>query len=620
MPETGSPPNACIESEDDALNDGEVESRGPPARSIPMPSPRRATRLLKVSSMRAVVVSLLLATATAVAAPDVARAPDAKPTRKDSDARSDKDAKDAKDAKDSDKPKSPRSTRDKKTADVKPAAPAPPEPRKPGPDDAKAVAILDKLVAAPDTAARKAAIAELEAIAPHALDAIAEWLARPRQTPLADRRKVLAAIKAAVPDKTGKFSTPDRQSNKEYQADNELDWLGKLLALDGALPGTGEVIADVAAIRAIAGTKDVHAAQLVFDTAFVDEAMIYRDECGRYLRKMETYAIPALTRESLGRNADRRRYATWQLERQDRQDPAKALGAAMGNEALQIAILDVFRETHHREAVHAVWSFVDDSAPRVRAAARAAWMDYITGPPPPPAPRKKLQLPGGKLTKTPKPMWLTYRELADNELRKAANELLHEDYPLDDPSLDDYDHQVKTVKVDLQEVTKRLFDFYDSQRTKVDTTQWLSAKATADKGDLVAATTMLDRLITTNPERTERAEMAKVYAAYGKQLEASQKWADASAAYSKAHGLDPSQKHSLAAHHYTLGKSLEAAGKDGGPDFRRAVALDPEYAPAKTAADHATPSRPVWMLYAAIGAGGLAMLLFAAAMLRRRAT
>jgi tetratricopeptide (TPR) repeat protein len=567
--------------------------------------------------MRAVVYSLLLATAVVAAAPVqvVNASPSADSKRDKPKAQKDSDA-----GSDSKKPdKKPDKKTDKKTATVDPKQAEPPAPRKPGPDDAKAVAILEKIVAGPDAAARKAAIAELEKLAPHTIDAIAEWLQRPRQVDLVERRKVLDAIKASVPDKTGKFSTPDRQSNKDYKADDELDWLAKLLAVDPAMTGVGEVIADVAGIRALAGTKDVRAAQLVFNTAFNDEAMIYRDECGRYLRKMEAYAIPALTRESQGRNYDRKRYATWQLERQDRQDPNKAMSAAMGNEAVQIAILDVFRETHHREAVHAVWSFVDDSAPRVRAAARAAWMDYITGPPPRPAPRKKLQLPGGKLTKKEKPLWLTYRELADNELRKSANELLHEDYPLDDPYLDDFDHNVKTVKVDLQELTKRLFDYYDGLRAKTDAAQWLAAKTTADKGDLATATAMLDRLITTNPERAERAEMAKVYLAYAKQLETSQKWAEASAAYSKAHGLDPKQ-HSLAASHYTLGKSLEAAGKDGGPDFRRAVALDPEYAPAKTAAEHVEPGRPVWMLYTAFGAAGIAMLLFVVAMMRRRAT
>ena len=81
--------------------------------------------------------------------------------------------------------------------------------------------------------------------------------------------------------------------------------------------------------------------------------------------------------------------------------------------------------------------------------------------------------------------------------------------------------------------------------------------------------------------------MAQVYLRWAKQLEGNEKWLDASAAYSKVHGLDPkgpSAIEALAAHHYTLGKALEAQGKDGGPDFLRAVALQPIYAQAKSAA------------------------------------
>src|SRR5689334_1084828 len=47
-----------------------------------------------------------------------------------------------------------------------PAAPAVPA----GPDDAKAVAILERIVAGPDSGARKAAIAELTQIAPRAVE------------------------------------------------------------------------------------------------------------------------------------------------------------------------------------------------------------------------------------------------------------------------------------------------------------------------------------------------------------------------------------------------------------------------------------------------------------------
>jgi hypothetical protein len=117
--------------------------------------------------------------------------------------------------------------------------------------------------------------------------------------------------------------------------------------------------------------------------------------------------------------------------------------------------------------------------------------------------------------------------------------------------------------------------------------------------------------------------MAKLYADWGKQLEGKKQWADASAAYSKAHGLDPQGSKApeiLAAHHYALGKSLEAQGKDGGPDFRKAQQLKPDFTPAVIAATRAeSGGKPTWMLYAAGLAVAAAAALFAVAMLRRRA-
>ena len=265
------------------------------------------------------------------------------------------------------------------------------------PDDPAALKLLDTI--AKDPAKRKAAIDDLNKLGPKVVDGLGAFLARKHDTDIADRRKVLDAIKALVPDKNGHFTIPERKSTKEEQADDELDWLAQLAGLDQTMPALGDVIADDAALRALAASKHIHAAQLMFDTAFGDDTIIYRDEIGRYLRKMEPYCLPALTYESQSKNYDRKRYATYQLERLDRQEPHKALGAATGDEALEIAILQTFEATHHREAVHAVWSKVDADSPRVRDAARHAWMAYVTGPPPPAAPKKNLQVPGGKLTK-----------------------------------------------------------------------------------------------------------------------------------------------------------------------------------------------------------------------------
>lgn len=488
-------------------------------------------------------------------------------------------------------------------------------------DDATATALLDKA-----GKGDKAAIAELDKLAPKVVDTLGAFLVRKHTVELADRRKVLEQIKAAVPDKNGRFAAPERKSAKEEKADDDLDWLAGLITLPADTTGVAEVIADDVAIRALATTNDTHAAALLFMTAFGDETIIYRDELGRYLRKMEPYSIPSLIVESQAKNYDKKRYATYQLERLDRQEPQKALAAAAGDESLTVAVLEAFATVHYREAVHAVWTKVNADSPRVRTAARKAWNAYITGPAPPPAPKKKLSLPGGKLTKKEKPLWLTYRELADNELRKADNEIFHEDLPLEDPTLDDRDDErrhSKTVKVDLVELTNKLFAYYDGERVKQDTAAWAIAKTLADKGDLSGASTALDRLLAVNAERPEHAAMADVYFKWAKQLEQKSQWADAAAAYSKAAGLDPKGPHgndALAAHHYMLGKSLEAAGKDPGPDYRRAVALRPDYAPAKAAAAHAEGGgRPTWLLVAA-GAALLAALgLFTAAMVRRRA-
>ncbi|HEY1549052.1 MAG TPA: hypothetical protein VGG28_14610, partial [Kofleriaceae bacterium] len=140
------------------------------------------------------------------------------------------------------------------------------------PDDPAATALLTKI--AGDATARKQAIDDLSKLAPKVVDGLGQFLARKHDTDAATRRKVLEAIKAQVPDKNGHFTVPERKSAKEEQADDNLDWLAGLEGLDASTPGIGEVIADDVAIRALASTKNIHAAQLMFDTAFGDDTII----------------------------------------------------------------------------------------------------------------------------------------------------------------------------------------------------------------------------------------------------------------------------------------------------------------------------------------------------------
>ena len=474
-------------------------------------------------------------------------------------------------------------------------------------DADKATALLQQVATAPTADARLGAAKQLADLAPHAIDAIGASLGRQRTTTLAQRSAALMRLKLPVPDKHGRFATPNREVDQQMREDDEVDWLVVLSKADLHDPAVGEIMADVAALRALAATRVPRTANVIFDVGFAAETMIYRDECGRQLRAMSPYSIPTLQIQSQSKRADRRRYSNYQLERLDRQEPSKALLAAANDEQLEITILDAWRESKHREAVGAVLSKIDDDAPRVRAAARKTWLGYVTGPAPPPAPKKKLALPGGKLTDEEMPLWFTYRELADQLLRKRAEELWAETYDEDD-------------KIDVAAMSKRLFEYYDNERATRDGVVYDEARKLAGAGDLAGATALLDRLLVENPERPERGQMAPVFLAYADQLAGAQKWPEAAAAYSKAHGLDPKGEHAthaLAAQHLALGKALEAQGKDGSAHFRKASELEPHNAAAREAAGGRSSSR--WMLLAGGFAAVLAALFLGIGLMRRRA-
>ncbi len=89
---------------------------------------------------------------------------------------------------------------------------------------------------------------------PTGIDDLGTFLARKHTASVEDRKKVLSAIHAQVPDKNGRFAVPERKSEKEEKADDDLDWLAELQKLDAATPGLDEVIADDQAIRALAAS------------------------------------------------------------------------------------------------------------------------------------------------------------------------------------------------------------------------------------------------------------------------------------------------------------------------------------------------------------------------------
>lgn len=478
-------------------------------------------------------------------------------------------------------------------------------------------ALSKAIVGAKSHADRMAAAETMLALGPEAVGAMVAKLNRKHTSGDAFRRKVLKQIKADVPNKKGKFRQPGRTKKKTEKEQDEFDWLAELEEVSAKSKGYTDIFLDSALIRALAASRSDDAATAIVDFGFTDDGMLMRDECGRYLRNMHPYSLPALIRASqLTKKSDKskRGYAIYQLERLDRQNPHKAVAAGHEDEALQSAILMALSDSGYRDGVHAVIRYIDDPSPTVRAAARTAWMGYVTGPEPPLAPRKKLKQPHGQYTKNTVPMYLNYRELATHELHQLTEQVFGRE-----PSSDE----------SLEKLSKDLFDHYDAKRAEKLEADFDRAFELADEGELEKAATLLDQALAMAPEHDDRGRMAELYAARAVQLENGERWREAAATYSKAHGVDPEgdgATGALARHHYALGKALEAEGKDGSASFAMAKKLDPKHAGANRSASGGggggnggdNEGRPRWMLYAGIGGGGAALLLLIIGIARRR--
>jgi tetratricopeptide (TPR) repeat protein len=460
-----------------------------------------------------------------------------------------------------------------------------------------AAAVLLAVAAAP---AGAATVAEMEAT-----------LARERDSTEAERRAVLVEIGADVPDAKGRFQQTKRGS-EEATAEEDLDWLAALTKL-APMPGLDDVIADVETIRALAATPDVDAGRAILDFAFTDLGLVYRDECGRYLRNMSPFSLPALIVASQAtKSTDKARYARYQLERLDREHPLKALRYA-GSDAMRIAILKAYLEVHHREAVPAVLNVVDDVSPAVRAQARETWMGYVLGPAPPEAPKKKLQLPGGKLTDEPQPLYLNYRQLAKLEIDRRWEEVTGEKPPRG---------------LGLVDQSEQLFAIFDQRRAERRDAAFARGTELAGQQSFAEAAAEFDAVLVEDPSYENRASMAPGYFAYGDELKKQKKWRAAAIAYGKANAVDasgPNAQVALGAQFYAQGRVAQKAGEDPTRLFELALEHDPSHKGAAAALagddpdaadDPQSLDRPRWLLYAGVAGGTLALLLLLLALLR----
>jgi len=477
-------------------------------------------------------------------------------------------------------------------------------------DEARALLATLQNGPTPDAANAATKLGELAAASADVITALEQHLARERSSTDDERRAALGQIGAEVPDEKGRFRIPGRGVEA---ADPNLDWLTALVALPAGTPGLGDLVSDVAAIRALAASDRFAAGDVIFNYAFTAAGEAYRDECGRYLRKMAPTSLPGLIRGSRAKHS-KGRYARYQLERLDRQSPPKALLYAP-DERTRVAILAAWNDVHHPDAVQTVLATVDDVNPAVRAAARKTWLGYVTGKAPPEAPKRKLVLPGGKLSDEEMPLYLNYRELATIELKRVYEEVLG-----------------KKPRGGLKQLSDELFSHYDGKRATELIARLDEARSLAEAGKLAEATAIFDTVLRDHPDHEDRAAMGELYFAYAESLAGEAKWIKASVAYAKAAELAPAGANAKAARagrHYARAQVIAASGGDPSAEVEKALEILPDHPGASKLADRGAPPptaggavteppvRPSWMLYLGVLTGLIAIALAVVAIRRR---
>ncbi|HKE14086.1 MAG TPA: hypothetical protein VKB80_04465 [Kofleriaceae bacterium] len=497
-------------------------------------------------------------------------------------------------------------------ADPKGDQPDPKDQAKPDETEAAgppARPLLDKLAAAATAADRRQAVEALLALDPIPVAELTKVLARQRPSAEAERRELLSARGYDVPDDKGKFRAPGRQPEKEEKDNDKLDWLAALYE-QPASPALSDVLVDIAAIRALAASKHTRGAAAILSFAFDESGIAYRDECGRYIRRMAPWSLPALIRAAenpAARSAGRARYARYQLERLDRENPRKALNDAPTDE-LAAEILHTFADSQYREAVFVVLDNVDHVSPKVRKAAREAWTEYATGRAPKPPPKQKLQLPGGKLSEEEVPLWLDHRELADIAIRRRLEELTG---------------KKPATRATLKDMSAQLFAVYDKrQRARLDK-ELAAGTQEATAGHIAEAALRFDAILVQAPDYARRGAMADTYMRLGDELEKAGKWREAATAFGKAHAVSPPGETAdlaLARHHRARGRGLAAEGKEGAAaEIARAKEID-QAVDSRELEQSGRGSRQ-WMLIVGIcgGLAGFGLLAMGLAWRRRAA-
>ncbi|MBZ5714086.1 hypothetical protein [Nannocystis pusilla] len=375
-------------------------------------------------------------------------------------------------------------------------------------------------------------LARALAAAPASLwPALRTELLAPRTWRKADYKAMLAVIGGDVPNRYGHFELAWKKAHGHHGVKLSEDWFTDLLALPSrqvskALrPIYRDCVIQAALLRAAAAiggepARTDEVVEALLAAAYVHEGT-FRDEVGRAIRRLGDPALPGLLRRSLKpalpadegeaqvikdsipyRTAE---YAAYQIDRMDRAHPRKAL-QAVGDDPAQLGeLIAAYGLVRPGDAAGPLLDHVDAALPRVREAARAAFLAYVTGPAPR-AERKLLRFVGGGTGESA--AQLTYRDLARIAImsRIASH---HPDLAEPDCRTAPKDSVIAGVcEAQPERLARAYFARLDEGRRARERAEIAAALAEPDRAAAIAT---LDRLLADDPELSARAELVPTY-------------------------------------------------------------------------------------------------------------
>lgn len=499
-------------------------------------------------------------------------------------------------------------------------------------------ALVDELTRAQPGELR--GLAEALSKTPAALwPAVDERLRAARSARKADYKQLLGLIGGDVPNKVGHFELGWKKQHG-YTVKLSEDWYADLLALPAgrvskSLRGIWrECVLTSALLRAAAVIgRDPARTEAVVEgllaAAYVHDGT-FRDEVGRAIRRLGDPAIPGLLRRSVlpPVPADEKlaaevkasvgykmaEYARVQLDRMDRLQPRKAIAAVSADPQVLADLFAAYGIVKPDDAAAPILEHVDAAIPRVRAAAREAFLAYVTGPPPRPE-RHTLRLLGGHTSDGP--LRLTYRDFA----RLAIRERLTAEHPdLLEPecrAITEDGQRDRACEAQPMRLAEGYFARMATLRREREQAQVDEALAEPDRALALAR---LDALLADNPELPMRDQVVPAYEAAAEAAEEGGERARAAGLLRKSAallaGLDPGRADRLRLRALLLEAELEEVSAQGRA-MLLATAHDqaPENA-AVAAAMVRAEGRPATAEDAAIARrGGLGALLIASGLL-----